>query len=156
MVGSGLQKPVLIMADVNISSQEFMTTTMSTVMQVSEVATGEATCNTGNELDSALVCTDLVWADLDRDHHHPQKELLQRFGLKPNLTNSRRVFWCPTQAALQNEVIGRRPQWVHDVTRPVEGSFTGWGASRRMPVARGPRDGERQMHAGQVEEEGRL
>ena len=98
-LGLGCRKPVLIMADVNISSQEFMTTTMSTVMQVSEVATGEATCNTGNELDSALVCTDLVWADLDRDHHHPQKELLQRFGLKPQLDQLKTSFLVPNSSS---------------------------------------------------------
>ena len=47
-------KPVIICGDFNITPEEFMTTTMGTIMQVQVLATGEATCHSGNELDWAL------------------------------------------------------------------------------------------------------
>ena len=60
---TGMQKPVIICGDFNITPEEFMTTTMSTIMGVQVVATGEDTCHTGRELDWALVTTYLA-ADL--------------------------------------------------------------------------------------------
>ena len=60
---TSLQKQVIIMGDFNVSPEVFMTTTMAQHMQVQILATGEETCNTGNELDWALVSTPLA-ADL--------------------------------------------------------------------------------------------
>ena len=51
---TGLQKPVIICGDFNVTPEEFMTTTMSSIMKVQVVATGEDTCSTGRELDWAL------------------------------------------------------------------------------------------------------
>ena len=53
----------IICGDFNITPGEFMATTMSTVMQVQVLATGEETCTSGNELDWALV-TNQISADL--------------------------------------------------------------------------------------------
>ena len=52
---TGVNQPCIIIGDFNLTPGEFMATTMSTAMQVQVVATGEETCNTGNELDWALV-----------------------------------------------------------------------------------------------------
>ena len=60
---TSMTKQVIIAGDFNISPEEFMTTTMSTIMQVQVLASGEATCHSGNELDWSLVSTSLV-ADL--------------------------------------------------------------------------------------------
>ena len=60
---TSLQKQVIIMGDFNVAPEVFMTTTMAQHMQVQILATGEETCNTGNELDWALVSTPLA-ADL--------------------------------------------------------------------------------------------
>lgn len=60
---TSLAKAVIIVGDFNITPEEFMSTTMNTIMQVQVLATGEATCHSGNELDWALVSTSLI-ADL--------------------------------------------------------------------------------------------
>ena len=60
---TSIAKPVVIAGDFNTSPEEFMTTTMTTIMQVQVLASGEATCHSGNELDWALVSTNLI-ADL--------------------------------------------------------------------------------------------
>lgn len=52
---TSVSKPVIIMGDFNITPEEFMVTTMSTIMQVQVLASGEDTCHTGRELDWALV-----------------------------------------------------------------------------------------------------
>lgn len=57
------QKQVIVMGDFNITPEVFMTTTMAQRMQVQVLATGEETCNAGNEIDWALVSTPLI-ADL--------------------------------------------------------------------------------------------
>ena len=57
---TGLAKPVIVVGDFNTTPEEFMATTMSSVMQVSMLATGEDTCLTGRELDWALVSTNLI------------------------------------------------------------------------------------------------
>ena len=57
---TSLAKPVIILGDFNITPEEFMATTMNTIMQVQVVATGEDTCATGREIDWALVTTALV------------------------------------------------------------------------------------------------
>lgn len=57
---SAVQKPVIIAGDFNISPEVFMTTTMAQLMQAQVLATGEEACNTGSDLDWALVSTALV------------------------------------------------------------------------------------------------
>lgn len=57
---TSMTKPVIIAGDFNISPEELMTTTMSTIMQVQVLASGQATCHSGNELDWALVSTSLI------------------------------------------------------------------------------------------------
>ena len=57
---TGLAKPVIVVGDFNTTPEEFMATTMSSVMQVSMLATGEDTCLTGRELDWALVSNNLI------------------------------------------------------------------------------------------------
>lgn len=57
---TGLAKPVTVIGDFNITPEEFMATTIGTVMQVSMLATGEDTCQTGRELDWALVSNNLI------------------------------------------------------------------------------------------------
>ena len=53
---SGLiQQPTTIMGDFKVTWEELMTTMMGSVTQMTILATGEETCNTGNELDCALV-----------------------------------------------------------------------------------------------------
>lgn len=60
---TGVNQGCIIVGDFNITPGEFMATTMSTVMQVQVVATGEETCNAGSELDWALA-TNQLSADL--------------------------------------------------------------------------------------------
>ena len=60
---TSVQKPVVIAGDFNVTPETFMTTTLGQHMQLQVCATGEETCNTGNELDWALVSTHLA-ADL--------------------------------------------------------------------------------------------
>lgn len=57
---TGIQQPVAMMGDFNITPEEFMTTTMASIMQVQVLATGEETCNSGRELDWALVSSHLI------------------------------------------------------------------------------------------------
>ena len=57
---TSLAKPVIVFGDFNITPEEFMATTMGTIMQVQVLATGEETCATGRELDWALVTTALL------------------------------------------------------------------------------------------------
>ena len=52
------------MGDFNITPENFMTTTLGQHMPVQVIATGEETCNTGSELDWALVSVQLA-ADLE-------------------------------------------------------------------------------------------
>ena len=52
---SSLATPAIVIGDFNITPEEFMTTSMSTVMQMQVLATGEDTCLTGREIDWALV-----------------------------------------------------------------------------------------------------
>lgn len=55
-----VKKPLMIFGDFNITPEVFMTTTLAQTMQVQILATGEETCNTGNELDWGLVSTPLI------------------------------------------------------------------------------------------------
>ena len=57
---TSLQRPVIVFGDFNIPPEVFMTTTMAQVMHVQILATGQETCNTGNELDWAFVSTQLI------------------------------------------------------------------------------------------------
>ena len=61
---TSINKPVVIMGDFNITPENFMTTTLGQHMHVQVIATGEETCNTGSELDWALVSVQLA-ADLE-------------------------------------------------------------------------------------------
>ena len=63
-----VQKLVVIFGDFNIAPEVFMTTTMAQTMQVQMLATGEETCNTGSELDWALV-SNLLIADMHIQAH---------------------------------------------------------------------------------------
>lgn len=60
---TSVQKPVIIAGDFNVTPETFMATTLGQHMQLQVCATGEETCNTGNELDWALVSNHLA-ADL--------------------------------------------------------------------------------------------
>lgn len=75
----------IIVGDFNITPGEFMATTMSTVMQVQVVATGEETCNTGSELDWALatnqICADLTIQASWEAPFRPHAQLLLHLGL---------------------------------------------------------------------------
>ena len=52
---TNLATPAIVIGDFNITPEEFMTTSMNTVMQMQVLATGEDTCLTGREIDWALV-----------------------------------------------------------------------------------------------------
>ena len=56
---TSVHKPVIVAGDFNLDPGAFMTTTMAQVMQMQALATGEATCNTGSEIDWALVSTSM-------------------------------------------------------------------------------------------------
>lgn len=60
---TSVQQACIVVGDFNITPGEFMATSMSTVMQVQVLATGEETCSSGNELDWALA-TNHISADL--------------------------------------------------------------------------------------------
>ena len=55
-----LRQPVIIVGDFNAEPREFMNTTVGGKMQVTVLATGAETINTGAELDWALVSSELV------------------------------------------------------------------------------------------------
>ena len=57
---TSVHKPVIVAGDFNLDPGAFMTTTMAQVMQVQVLATGEAACNTGSEIDWALISTSLA------------------------------------------------------------------------------------------------
>lgn len=48
-------QPVIIVGDFNATPEEFMSTSMSSIMQVTALATRSETINTGSELDWALI-----------------------------------------------------------------------------------------------------
>ena len=60
---TGLVKPVIVLGDFNVTPEEFMTTSMSSIMKVQVIATGEDTCSTGREIDWGFA-SDYLVADL--------------------------------------------------------------------------------------------
>lgn len=106
-----LAKPVIVVGDFNATPEEFMTTTMSTVLQMQVLATGEDTCLTGRELDWALVTNALhpetsikvdwqvpfkphgqLIVHLARDLRHISVNQIQRFQPAPKLDKVR-IEW---------------------------------------------------------------
>ena len=71
---TAISKPLIVIGDFNLTPEEFMTTTIGTVLQMQVVATGEETCQSGRELDWALV-TNYLAADvrIKNDWHVPFK-----------------------------------------------------------------------------------
>ena len=121
---TGVNQACIIIGDFNITPAEFMATTMSTVMQVQVVATGDETCNTGNELDWALatnqICADLrVQASWDVPFR-PHAQLLFHLGitLQPSSVNQLTRYnpapkmEQPTKEWVQIEPKEQSVQWL--------------------------------------------
>ena len=128
---TGIHKPVIIAGDFNVTPEEFMTTTMSSIMKVQVVATGEDTCSTGRELDWMLA-TDYLAAELsieanwivpfrphaqmncklNRSVEHIAMQQIQRYNPAPRLEHITREW---TQVKEERTEV----QWLAMATNPL-------------------------------------
>lgn len=126
---NGVNQPVIIMGDFNITPGEFMATIMRAVTQAQMVATGEETCSTGNELDWALVSNQLspdimvqtCWEVLFKPHAQLNFKLaveaeamvvqqITRFNPAPK-------FGRPAKEWAQFEMVEKAVNWLDMETR---------------------------------------
>ena len=132
---TSVRKPVIVAGDFNLDPGAFMTTTMAQVMQVQVLATGEATCNTGSEIDWALISTSLAadvavqsnWIVPFKPHAMLQFKIaghfqdltvrqLSKFGPAPQLKN-------PSYEWHQTDEQDTQVQWLNRQTDPLTQTY---------------------------------